>query len=200
MIALALLLGLSLVVTLPAAEARDVAGRADESRRLEAGEILVSSWPVVGYSLPQVKVIGVVKAPPEKVWAVVRDCANYKRTMPRTLESTELARAGNEVRCRVTIDMPFPFQDLWVETDATETVDPGRRYTRAWKLRDGDFRANTGSWTLEAYHGGASTLVTYEVLSEPKTALPKFIIKMAQEQTLPGLIEGLRKQLESSKP
>ena len=168
----------------------------EETRRLEAGEILTSSREVAGYSVPQMKAIGLVKAPPEKVWAVIRECGNYKNTMPRTLESKELARAGNQVRCRVTLDMPFPFQDIWVETESIETVDPGRRYHRAWKLRDGDFRSNTGSWTLEAHGGGASTLVTYEILSEPNIALPQWILKAAQELTLPDLIEGLREQLE----
>lgn len=187
---------LVLLVT-PASPARGDAGRQDEIRRLEAGEVLISTEDVPGRSLPRLKGTGLVKASPEKVWAIVADCANYKRTMPRTIESQELAREGDRVRCRLTFDMPFPLSDLWVETESVNTVvEPGLRYRRAWSLRDGDFRENTGSWTLEPNGGGKFTVVTYEALSEPNVPLPRFVVKMLQEITLPDMFAGLRQRLE----
>lgn len=176
--------------------ADDGARSADEIRRLERGEVLVNVRPIDGQPIPLLRATGLVKAPPERVWAIIQNCVNYKHTMPRTLESQELARDGNRVRCRMKFDMPFPLQDLWEETDAVLTVEPGRMYKRAWTHRDGDFRVNTGSWTLEAQPDGKSTVATYETLSEPKVPLPGFLLRMAQEKTLPDVIENLRRQVE----
>lgn len=186
---------LALLVT-AASAARGDADRADDIHRLEAGEVLISTEDVPGRSVPRLKGIALIKAPPEKVWAVIEDCSNYKHTMPRTIESQELSREGNRVRCRLEFDMPFPFSNLWVETEAVNSALPGRRYERAWSLRGGDFRENTGSWTLEPHDGGRFTIATYETLSEPNVPLPRFIIRMAQEITLPDMFAGLRRQLE----
>ncbi len=189
--------GLLLVLlATPGTPARGDEGRADAIRRLEAGEVLISTEDVPGRSLPRVKGTGLIKAPPEKVWALVADCANYKHTMPRTIESQELGREGGRVRCRLELDMPFPLSDLWVETESVNTALPGRRYRRAWSLRGGDFRENTGSWTLEPYDGGKLTVVTYEALSEPKVPLPRLVVKRMQEITLPDVFAGLRQRLE----
>src|SRR5882724_11250233 len=153
----------------------------EDTARLERGEVLITADAVPGRSVPHVRAIAVIKAPPERVWAILDDCAHYKDNLPRILESEEVLRDGTRVRCREKIGMPFPFSDLRMENDAVNTIEPGRRYVRAWHLREGDFRVNQGSWTLEARDGGKSTLATYETLSEPTTPLPSFIVKLAQQ-------------------
>ena len=167
-----------------------------EVARLARGEVLITSSDVPGRSVPHVRAVALFKVPPERLWAIIEDCTHYKDNMPRTLESKELLRDGNRVRCREKIDMPFPFSDLWEETDAVHTVEPGRRYVRAWQHHDGDFRVNTGSWTLEARDGGKATLATYETLSEPNVTLPGIIVKLAQQRTLPEMFDRLRKKVE----
>ena len=169
---------------------------ADETRRLRAGEVLITTQKVPGRSVPRVKAKALIKAPPSEVWAIIEDCGRYKETMPRIVDSRELSRERGNVVCRVEYDMPFPLGDIWSETESMHTEEPQRLYRRAWRLRRGDFIENTGSWTLEPYGATDVTLVTYEILSEPNVSLPAFVLKMAQQQTLPEVFSRLRKRLE----
>jgi hypothetical protein len=88
--------------------------------------------------------------------------------------------------------MPFPFSDLVTETDAVQTIEPGKLYRREWKQRSGAFAANEGRWTLEPWRDGPCTLATYEALTEPKTAIPDFILRFGTRRALPEMIAGLR--------
>jgi hypothetical protein len=60
---------------------------ADSSRRLATGEIITSFEEVPNSALKKGKVIGVVGAPPEKVWEVVTDANNFQDFLPRMLRS-----------------------------------------------------------------------------------------------------------------
>jgi len=179
--------------------------------RLAAGEIIVSSKPVRGSEQPRATVIAVVDAAPERVWAIISRCADYKRTMVRVAESAQLWKKGHVHRCRVTVDLPFPLDDLTATTDATHTVIPGKRWERKWTLVEGDYARNSGSWTLAPFEAGlptggrvkdgagrtpgARTLVIYKVHAEPDVPIPDGLRRAIQRKTLPNLIENLRKQV-----
>ena len=188
----------ALIAALAAAEASaaEPALSPDDLRRVEAREIVVTTEPVPGHKLPRTRMVGLIQAPPEKVWAIIQDCNRYAQTMPRTLESHELERNGDRVHCKAKVDMPFPLGDLVSDTEAVHTIEPGVRYERRWTLRGGDFDANEGSWTLEPRDGGAATLVRYQSLFVPKVSIPAWIQKWATTVTMPGMLEGLRKQVE----
>ncbi len=178
----------------------------DRVKRLEEGEVIITSKKVKGAPIsgiqcspsgvPLIKAVGLIKAPPEKVWAIIEKCADYTKTMPRTLKSEELERKGNKIKCRVTIDMPFPLKDITATTDVTHTVTPGKRWKREWKGVGGDLKVNKGSWTLKPYQGGKHTVATYRVLSEPKIEMPQSIQSLARKKTIPKLFEKLRGQVE----
>ncbi len=187
------------VAILPGVVAGEPAPSPEELSRLESGEIVLRSRDVAGASLPHVTGIALIEAPPAKLWAIVSDCARFKETMPRTLESQELERNGDHIRCRVLVDMPFPFSDLTAETEAVHTISPDGSFKRAWTHRGGDFRANQGSWTLVPIRSGAATLATYEALMEPNVPIPNWILRQAQQVTLPSMLEGLRKQAVTNK-
>jgi len=60
---------------------------ADLNNRLAAGEIIVSSENVPGSTTKRGEVLGVVDAPPEKVWQVITDVNHFHEFMPRTIRS-----------------------------------------------------------------------------------------------------------------
>ncbi len=170
--------------------------KADPRARLDAGEIIIKSSKVAGSGVPRIKAMGVVDAAPEAIWAVVERCADYKKTMIRTAESEELSRTGNIVRCRVTIELPFPLKNLTATTDAIHTVTPGKKWQRRWSLVEGDYKRNSGSWTLIPFDdAGKRTLVIYEVHAEPNVALPDSIQRLAQKKSLPDLFKHLRETI-----
>lgn len=172
--------------------------RAESAKeRLAGGEIIVKSSAVSGSSTPKVRAMAVVDAAPEKIWAIIDKCDDYEKTMVRVAEAEELSRSGAKVKCKVTVDMPFPLSDLTAVTEATHTVKPGELWERKWKLVEGDYKVNNGSWRLAPFDDAKTrTLVVYEVLADPKITIPEGIKKAAQKKSIPELIEHLRAQVE----
>lgn len=165
--------------------------------RLGAGEIIVKTSEVKGTSTPKLRAMAVVDAAPEKIWPIIDKCADYPKTMVRIAAAEELSRKGKTVRCRVTVDMPFPLGDLTAVTEATHTVKPGELWERKWKLVEGDYRLNSGSWRLVPFDDAKTrTLVVYEVHAEPNISIPDGIKKAAQQKSIPELMENLRAQVK----
>jgi len=165
----------------------------DREAKLDRGEVLASAESVEGTRVPLAQVEAVIDAPPEKVWAIVSDCAHYARHFNRIAASKELSREGNTVTCEVTTDMPFPLSDLTSVNRAVHTVDPGKRWLREWKLLRGDYDFNQGSWELVPFRGNAQrTLARYRLHAQPKVGLPQGLVQAAQERNLPGVMHRLR--------
>jgi ribosome-associated toxin RatA of RatAB toxin-antitoxin module len=176
------------------------AAAASVKERLSQGEIIVKSQSVPGSDTPKLTVTAVIESAPQAVWHIVDRCADYKKTMIRTVESEELSRKGTKVRCRVTVDLPFPLSDITAITEATHTVVPDKKYMRVWQLEKGDYHRNSGSWTLVPFDKtGLRTLVVYRVHAEPKIPIPSSIQKLGQKRSLPRLMENLREQLAKKK-
>lgn len=194
-----LALVLALMQSLPASVAE--AGKSGKTKeRLATGEVIVTTKQVAGSTVAAVTAMAVINATPARVWAVVENCNDYSKTMIRTLESKELWRKGNKVRCKVTIDMPFPLSDLTATTDAIHTVKAGKKYKRAWSLVTGDYAHNSGSWTLVPFDDtGKTTLAIYKVHAVPNVPIPEGIQRAAQRKSLPNLMENLRKQVGAGK-
>lgn len=186
--ALAFALVSAVALALPGSAAADLpAGVAD-------GKIDVRVVPVSGSDTPSIVVTATVNSPPEKVWAVVSDCAHYKDRLPRVAASKQIAQNGNVVTCEVTIDMPFPFSNLTATTEATHVVD-GKHFTRSWHLVKGDYKVNDGSWDVRPFKDdGSSSVIVYTVHAEPNTIVPDAIREKAQKKSLPEMIERVRKE------
>jgi len=137
--------------------------------------------------------VAVLPAPPERVWEIIDRCADYKANFIGITESVELARAENSRRCKVTVSMPFPFADLTSVSEVTNTLTPGKAWKKEWELLEGDYKHNSGRWTLTPYGpSGTRTLVVYELMAEPNVRIPMFIINAVQKITMPMMINKLR--------
>jgi ribosome-associated toxin RatA of RatAB toxin-antitoxin module len=168
-----------------------------QDAKLAKGEVVIKTTEVKGQDIPKVVAKAVIKAPMEKVWALIEKCENYEKTMLNIKSAKELSRKGNKVRCETVVDLPWPLSDLKSVTDANHTLNPGQSYVRAWTLVKGDFDYNNGSWKLTPFKGDASkTLLVYTVHVKPHTSVPDSIKASAQRKSLPDLFEHLRKQLE----
>lgn len=170
------------------------AARADDRQaRLSAGEVLVELRDVEGVDVPEARMEGVVDAPPERVWEVIRDCKRYVGVMPRVVAARELSLQDGVQVCEMTIDTPFPLSDLTGVTSAAMTAGPPE-WSRRWTLVRGDYTRNAGAWAVRAFGAdGRRSLVQYRVLAEPDVAVPGFIQAFAQEHSLPDLMERIRK-------
>jgi thiol-disulfide isomerase/thioredoxin len=88
------------------------AALAADPSQLSLGKIVVTASPVPEQRAKKVHLEAVIDASPDKVWAIVTDCANFKHTMPRTTKSVELSREGGVVVCQSTVDLTWPLPDL----------------------------------------------------------------------------------------
>lgn len=170
---------------------------------LAKGEIVVHINKVPGSSVDEAVASAVVDAPPEVVWSIVSDCANYKHTMPSILESAALksekptsADGPNAVEirfCRVVADLPFPFADLVSVTRGVMTIDPGKQWRRKWAFLEGDYNVNNGSWTVVPWGSdGKKSLATYSITADPKVPLPGPMLASIQQSKLPEVLSRLR--------
>lgn len=165
----------------------------DWNKALDKGEVLIYTKPVKGFDEDAIITKAVIEAPPEKVWSLIADCSKYKRTMQRIVKAEMLPKRGNKVMCKVTVDMPFPYSDMTALTAAIHIVGPPK-WSRQWKLVQGDYDYNTGGWVLTRWRGNPKrTLVHYRIHAKPKAWVPAWIRRKAQKSTLPKLINHLRK-------
>ena len=165
----------------------------DDKLRLESGEAVVR---IKGTGkLREAQVAGLFTSAPEKIWALVNDCNKFTKTMLRIKEAKELSREGGKIRCKTTLSMPWPLDDLHATTEAVHTVVPGKKWQRKWTTIEGDFVVNQGSWTITPYSDGQRTLVVYKAKVQPKADIPDEIRTMAQKNELPKLFRHFKDQL-----
>jgi hypothetical protein len=170
-------------------------------RRLARGEIIIVTESVPGFSIPRVCTLAVVDAPPTVVWPIIDRVGDYARTMVGIKRSEELLRSGDIVRARLTVNLPFPLRDLTAVTEGVHTAREGELYKREWGLVEGDYRENSGSWTLVPFdHDPARTLARYLVHAVPRIPVPRSLQRALQRKTLPRLIAQLRSYSSSSRP
>lgn len=166
---------------------------AQEKQKLARGEVLIHTEVVAGSSTPRLVVRALIDSAPEAVWPHIDQSSRYAEFMPRVKAASELSRDGDQVRTRMTVEMPFPLKNLTSTTRARHIVEPGVRYVRQWSLEEGDYVLNEGSWTMVPFDGDPKrTYVEYRVHVIPKIPIPGSLRAAAQEKAMPKLIEALR--------
>lgn len=164
----------------------------DLQARLAKGEIVITTKDVSGSSIPEVMAQAVIETPPEKLWAIIQDCANYQKNMQRVVRSKEISRVGNKIVCETEIGLPFPLSNLVGVTEATHVVGPPK-WSRTWHLLRGDYEVNNGSWTLTTFEGNPlRTLAVYRLHVIPKSMVPDALLRKGQRDALPKMINHLR--------
>jgi len=139
---------------------------------------------------------GVVSAPLDQVFAVITDYDQYEDFMPRTERSRVLSRGNRSVRYQCKLDMPWPVSDVSYEVDVS--WEPDRRSVRfAMVPGTGDgVRSFDGHWKLTELAGDAArTLVTYDILFEPQTRWPKWVLDIGTKATLGDILPSLRMRI-----
>ena len=164
----------------------------EETRRLGTGELLIERLEPTGGEGVAARAKAVIEAPVSKVWPAVRDCQHFKEFMPRTLQSELRESKGNERLCYVELDMPWPLDPVGLETLSTIEELPKGAFRRSWRMTQGKFKHNTGSYQVEPFNGDASrTLLTYTVDALPDLPVPDAVLRNAQASTLPKMFDAI---------
>ncbi len=170
---------------------------AADRQKLEASGVVVRELKPTDNRGVSAVALGVVDAPPDEVWPVVRDCEHFSKFLPSTKASARKEEHGDSV-CFDEISLPFPLTNLWADTKSVARQEPAGHYQREWTLVRGTYRRNRGAWTVVPWgEAGAQSLVSYFIDSDPSMAVPDFLLRSAQTGSLPQVIAGLRKRVEA---
>jgi len=169
--------------------------RASDYAALDRGEVIKRVEPVKGAAVARVRAYIVIDAPPQKMFALIDQCNDYIKIMPRMTYSKELQRQGNRVTCKVKIKLPYFLGTLESVTQGIHTVGPPT-WGRAWTLVSGNYKRNVGRWNLTAYKGNPNkTLVEYVLHGVPDLAIPDMLLRKANGRAIPGMLRDFRKRL-----
>ena len=172
---------------------------ADETRRLNAGEVVTRYWKVPGKELGTGWAAGVIDASPEAVFAVVADMERYPQIFPRMIKAKVLRRSARGYDFFYRIDMPWPLDDHWCITRNTHQIDnKKRRYRRRWHMLKGTFVINKGSWLVYPW-GVRKAVLYYSVTLKPKVTAPDFVLDHVSRVALPRSVKAMRGRVQKLK-
>lgn len=142
----------------------------------------------------RVRAVVDIAAPPEKVWAIMTDCATAGR-MITNLASCRIVsgdqRKGWDIREHVTRrTFVFPGMRIVFRSD----YEPVSRIR--FHLVEGDLKVEQGEWRLQALDGGRGTRVFYDNRLAVDWPVPKGMMREALRKDTPKVLMNLRRACE----
>ena len=163
---------------------------------IEKGETVVVKLPPPNDEGVRFQAFRKMPVSPTSLRSVFIDCDRFADFMPRTLKSVIREKTQNSSICEMVVEMPFPFDDLWSVVQVKwGNVRPGV-WARNWTLIRGSFNRNQGSWTIHAGTTPSMSYAVYAATVDPKIAVPDFILRAAQVNTIPDLMNAVIKRAQ----
>jgi hypothetical protein len=130
--------------------------------------------------------IGIIKASPKDVMAFLRDFKAFVGAMPN-LKKIEFTWEGNvaHVTQWLKIALTTVAYNLNIAHYGDSVIE--------WEFVEGDIKDTTGYYKFFPRAEGKETLIVYHVYTDPGMAVPQFIINMLTKNSMPGVIEAIRK-------
>ena len=123
---------------------------------LDLGELsLVESYP--NGRLKQATVIGLIKAPPAKVWAVITDYKRYPQMIPSVVEIEVISKKGDDL----VLDMEIEVPGSNVEYKRHDRLFPPHRIEMWPEDDEGDITQGRWRWELVPHADGTQTILIY---------------------------------------
>jgi ribosome-associated toxin RatA of RatAB toxin-antitoxin module len=133
----------------------------------------------------------VINTPVEKVFAVIKDYESYPEFLPEVKSTRISNRQGNEVDVHYEVDV---LKKIRYTLRLKE--EPPHRIS--WTFVEGDvMRDNRGHWLLEDL-GGGKTRATYNIEMKLGPLVPKSIVNVLVDSSLPKMLEAFKKRAESA--
>lgn len=169
-----------------------------------------------GSAVKEMKAVGLIDAPPQAVWAAVRDLENYPTQMPYTAEAKVLARTEGDKLITFYSRIKTPLVDerdyIILLKDESDWQDGKGFYKVSWTVapKESDslmpekkgvvrVRVNDGFWLIEPREDGKKTNATYYVFTNPGGAIPTFIANQGNNIAVPKVFAAIRKTVKDKK-
>jgi len=133
----------------------------------------------------------VINTPVEKVFAVIKDYERYPEFLPEVKSTRISNRQGDEVDVQYEVDVLKKIR----YTLRLKEEPPSRI---SWTFVEGELmRDNRGHWLLEDL-GGGKTRATYNIEMKLGPLVPKSIVNVLVDSSLPKMLEAFKKRAESA--
>ena len=133
----------------------------------------------------------VINTPVEKVFAVIKDYERYPEFLPEVKSTRISNRQGDEVDVQYEVDVLKKIR----YTLRLKEEPPSRI---SWTFVEGELmRDNRGHWLLEDL-GGGKTRATYNIEIKLGPLVPKSIVNVLVDSSLPKMLEAFKKRAESA--
>ena len=127
----------------------------------------------------------------EKVFAVIKDYERYPEFLPEVKSTRVSNRQGDEVDVQYEVDVLKKIR----YTLRLKEEPPNRI---SWTFVEGELmRDNRGHWLLEDL-GGGKTRATYNIEMKLGPLVPKSIVNVLVDSSLPKMLEAFKKRAESA--
>lgn len=177
------------------------------TKAAESDGITVFNRDKPGTEVKELKATGMIDAPPDAVWKVLRDYPKYKERMPYTEAAEVVAteEGGKLTWFYSRIAAPFVAKrDYTLKiVDESDWRDGKGFLKSSWTMapdrgpapQSGVVRlkTNDGFWLLEPRDGGKRTFTTYYLFTDPGGSVPKFMVNMANGSAVPDVFRAIRK-------
>jgi carbon monoxide dehydrogenase subunit G len=135
-----------------------------------------------------------INRPKEEVWACLEDAEAFPKFMPRVLSATCYRREGDNVGLKYKVKILY--MKITYHILECHERDKGVISWTIDKTKKNGIRETTGRWILKA-HDLEKTLVAYTVHVDTGLWVPKAIERALTTSDLPGVVEALKKRVES---
>jgi len=133
-----------------------------------------------------------LKATPDQVCGIVCDYYNLNTYMPKEFNTKVLKQESNQITLDVTLDLPWPFEDL----KSILLIDYNKKEGNAkWKLIEGNLNMNQGTIHVEK-RGEYSHMkqITYLDIGR---YYPDWFIKIYSRSLTYKIMRAIRDQIEA---
>jgi len=133
----------------------------------------------------------VINAPMERVFSVIADYAKYPEFLPEVKSIRTSKRQGTDVDVHYEVEV---LKKIRYTLRLRE--EPPNRIS--WTFVEGELmRDNHGQWTLESV-GEGKTRATYSIEMKLGPLVPKSIVNVLVDSSLPKMLEAFKKRSESA--
>jgi len=167
----------------------------DETRRLDAREIVIRAALDSGQRRGTVRAAVKIHAPPAVVFQLMSRCADAVQYVPHLRLCRVRDRAHDDSWQLVEHEIDFGWYAprlKWVFR--AEFV---KDQSITFRQVTGDFKQNYGLWEFEPIDAGAGTLLRYRATIDPPGYVPNWLARSTFKRELPQMLTDLRKRCEA---
>ena len=132
----------------------------------------------------------IINTTPDVLFKVITDYSQYPSFLPEVEKIDIISRGDTSARVRYTVSL---IKKVQYTIDLVEKPNDSVRWTL---VESGLMKANNGGWALRDL-GDGRTEVTYDVEVVPKGWVPKSIVNMLTNKSLPSTLDAFKKRAES---